>query len=161
MEIILVTCPQYSTVLRLVSGELPDEAVREFQAHMGSCIACREAYARAKETWDALGVWQTDAPVMDIRERVARALDEAPDRLASGTGALRPWRAAASLFLAVGLGAAAGMLVPIQRDRNVAAPTVDQVSDSLGLVFLADNWGMDLASNLDANASSDSQGARP
>jgi len=161
MEINLVTCPQHSTILRFVSGELSDDDAREFRAHLDACAVCREAHAEIEASWEHLGAWEVDVGAFDVRPGVNRALNEPLGSVWNTVWRVHRWRWAASLLLAVGLGAGAGTLVPVSGAERPPLPSVDEVSESVGLVYFSDAAVLGLVDSLDPGLTGDATGDAP
>lgn len=125
-------CPDDTTLLRLLAGELPD-AQRDFlQSHLAQCSVCRQRHASLQATWDQLGQWQVTLPSHDLTGAILAA---------AGRESLRyRWYArggiAAALLVAAGVGWTAG------RWPTHAAPTVQVVSTD----ELAEQVGLDALS---------------
>ena len=120
-----MTCPKRGVILRHLSGELAPEQRRDFQEHLGECSVCRAARDELRESWELLGGWEIDAATVDLTDRILARTDAGRRPLTPTRPT--PWwaatlRAAASIALAVGMGVAAGYLVPVAELPGATEP---------------------------------------
>lgn len=172
-----MSCPKEELIVRLVSGELPDTEQGDLRQHLRSCPRCAGLYEGLRKTWDELGGWDFDPAGIDLSNRVLARVTDQEQEAGRGTffrwrglsglgdaartqarGSLSWLRMAASIALAAGLGMATGVLTPLdwaaRVPRSAAAPTAEEVMDSLGLSEFGSGsaTGLDLAFETQAPA---------
>ena len=150
-----MTCPRTNSIVRLASGELPPGEERDLREHLETCETCTSAYTEMCQTWNTLGEWQVDVSGIDLAERVLAEADaegrcpSQPIRLA-GHWAV-PLRAAASIVVAVGLGVAAGHLVPAGKSAAIpeSSASLAGITEALELIGFASESATGLAFSLE------------
>jgi anti-sigma factor RsiW len=65
-----------------LAGELPRDALKEFEAHLMECDDCRAELTHAESTWVALGQLPDEEPSPEIRGRFYAMLEDEKRRLA-------------------------------------------------------------------------------
>ena len=108
-----MTCPEAEIIAGLANGSLSEADEQNVRAHVNNCPTCARVLAEIHTTWEALGVWELEQPAPDVKDRVLRTvIAEARQARHPGWGLPLAVRAAASIAVALGLGIAAGHLVP-------------------------------------------------
>jgi anti-sigma factor RsiW len=156
LETGLMTCPRTHLIVRLASGELPPAEEGDLREHLEACPVCTAAYSEMQQTWNALGNWPLDLSGIDLTERVLAEADAEgrrpshPIRLA-GRWAV-PLRAAASIILAVGLGVAAGRLIPAGKSAAVteSPASLEGMTEALELIAFASESATGLPFSLES-----------
>ena len=126
-------CIEYSTLIRLVAGELASARREQALEHLAGCADCRQRHEELQATWRTLGHWQPTAPGKDLWTAIAAQAGRRP--------AAMPWaRLAAAVVLAAGLGSAAAFLAPPRVTPPSHAANVSdlQFTDALGLDALGE-----------------------
>ena len=152
-----MTCPRTHLIVRLVSGELSPSEERAIREHLETCQVCAAAYSELHQTWNALGDWHLDVSGIDLTERVLAEADAEgrrhgqPHRLTAYWTA--PFRAAASIVLAVGLGVAAGHLMPTSKSAAVPEPpaALESITEAVELIGFASESATGLPFGLEPN----------
>jgi anti-sigma factor RsiW len=138
-------CVLESTLIRLVSGELPPREREQVLQHLHGCAECRHAWEELRHAWDLLDQATVTLPARDLAGSVLA-------RAAVLRGRRARWaslaRVAAVIALASGLGIVAGLLAPSRSEQLVTTHTVsdEQVTEALGLNDL--EGGADLLAGL-------------
>lgn len=139
-----MACPLTNQIIGLASGELPSAEAEQLRAHLADCSACAAEYAALQRTWDTLDAWAVDPGRHDLTGAVlARAADVEQLPQEERVRLLRmpaPLRAAASILVAVGLGLAAGRLIPVSESTQpvqIPESSTQDVVEYLGLNQLA------------------------
>lgn len=133
-----MSCPNEAQLIRLVAGELEQEAADEIRRHVARCRTCAATLAELEATWQVMGAWDEDAPTSDLWLAV-RAAAELDARRRPGWVPRTPpalLRAAASVAVAVGLGWMTGSWVagPADRRADRTGPVPEEeLIESLGL----------------------------
>jgi anti-sigma factor RsiW len=136
-----MTCPEKSDILRYVSGELSPEQRELVQKHLESCSACSSVHKKLQASWDVLADWRIEPAHadVDVTDRVLAGLDAHEEQVLPRRRTAHwfaPFRAAASIALAVGLGLGAGFLVPVEKEPVVreSAPSLELLAQALDLL---------------------------
>ena len=150
-----MTCPRANSIVRLASGELSSGEERDLREHLEICQTCATAYSEMCQTWNILGEWQVDISGTDLTERVL-ADSHRVERNSSRSIWLAgrwatPLRAAASIVVAVGLGVAAGRLVPAGGSATIpeSPASLEGLTEALEMIGFASGSATGLAFGLD------------
>ncbi|MCX5411007.1 anti-sigma factor [Streptomyces sp. NBC_00059] len=74
----MITTDPHESSAAYVLHALPEEELREFEAHLADCGACRREVAELRDTVAALGRSTAGTPPDGLRERVLRAVATTP-----------------------------------------------------------------------------------
>lgn len=129
-----------SRLIRLVSGELPEETRERAEGHIVECPVCRDRYETLRATWELLGSWQPAAPPGNLVPVIQRRAAE--------PRVVRRWASIGGLAAAVAVamltGAVAGRFAAARQGGPVAGSkwSADTVTDALGLAEWGDSQGL-------------------
>ena len=152
-----MTCPRTHLIVRLASGELSPAEERDLREHLETCQVCAAAYSEMSQTWNALGEWQLNVSGIDLAERVLAEADAEGRRPSPPIRLTWHWavplRAAASIALAVGLGVAAGHLMPAGKSAAVpeSPASLEGITEALELIGFTSESATGLALGLDSD----------
>lgn len=99
-------------LIEYVAGNLEGEAAREVDAHVEQCSECAKACVEVGRTWEAADLWQVDVDTNEGAQEFADkviALNSKERSLSIRSKVVQvAWRYAASILIAVSLGAMLG-----------------------------------------------------
>ena len=99
-------------LIEYVAGNLGGEAAREVDVHVEQCSKCSKACGEIRQTWEAANLWQVDIDASEGAQEFADkviALNSKERSLSIRSKIVQvSWRYAASILIAVSLGAMLG-----------------------------------------------------
>lgn len=129
-----------TNLIKLAAGELPDDRRREFEAHLESCVECREAFEQHRALRDVLGDWPAEIGAPDQWPAIDQRLDDWRPVIIRPlwTKIGRVSRIAAVIVLGVGTGYLGGRTVASRGGEQppVATVTDEEALDALGFHFV-------------------------
>lgn len=157
-------CPRTHLIVRLLSGDLPPPEQRDLGEHLETCPICAAAYSEMYRTWNALGDWSLDLSGIDLTDRILREADpegsRTDRRIRSAAYAAVSLRTAASILLAVGVGVAAGHLVPTGKSAAGVEPpaTLEGLTEALESIGVASESATGLPLDLEPDETTTGDG---